>query len=127
MVPMGYPSTVHFLPLSHSLCVFATKKSETMSAEDEQPAAEVVETPTTAPATEGDATATNGETEDSKKKNGRREFNKRDETPIEELFDLTQPIPRVRRILYQANVARIWSTRRSVDATAFFLSFLSIC
>lgn len=28
-------------------------------------------------------------------KNNRREF-KRDETPVEELFDLTKPIPRVR-------------------------------
>lgn len=27
---------------------------------------------------------------------GKRKFNKRDETPIEELFDLSQPIPKVR-------------------------------
>lgn len=39
-------------------------------------------------------------TDDSKKgeegKNGKQRYNKRDETPIEELYDLTKPIPRVR-------------------------------
>jgi hypothetical protein len=41
-----------------------------------------------------EAPATNGEG----KKNGVKREYKRDETPIEELFDLSKPLPRVRTL-----------------------------
>ena len=40
---------------------------------------------------------TNGDAD--KKKGGKREERKKDETPIEELYDLTQPIPKVRSVI----------------------------
>jgi hypothetical protein len=46
------------------------------------------------PAAPVEETPANGEV----KKNGVKREYKRDETPIEELFDLSQPLPRVRAL-----------------------------
>jgi hypothetical protein len=48
------------------------------------------------PAAPADEVPANGEG----KKNGIKREYKRDETPIEELFDLSQPLPRVRNLQY---------------------------
>ena len=78
-----------------------------MSAEDTAAAPTTTEVTAPAAAENGTATATNGEATaaDAKKggnkRNNRKDYNKDDdkpEVPIEELFDLTKPIPRVSKL-----------------------------
>ena len=66
-----------------------------MSAE-EVATAEAVAAPAATEDNTAAAPTTNG---DTKKPPREREERKRDETPVEELYDLTQPIPRVRYLI----------------------------
>ena len=49
-----------------------------------------------APKTNGESATNTAAANAADGDKGKRKFNKRDETPIEELFDLSQPIPKVR-------------------------------
>ena len=89
-------------------------------------AEEVTDTPAAAPAA---AAATDDEKKEGGKNGGRS--NKKDEVPIEELFDLSKPIPKVRRLWYTfyANTASVLWLMMAANANSFAIhcAFLLGC
>jgi hypothetical protein len=72
------------------------------------PAATENGTATAAATTNGEATTSTDPKKGGNKRNNRKDYNKDDdkpEVPIEELFDLTKPIPRVSELYFLYEIA----------------------
>ena len=87
-----------------------------MSATAEETVAATTEQPETAPATGNDDTKTAPATDDKKTKDNKPKKDKKaDETPIEELYDLSQPIPHVPRPSKDEHEAAVHDLNAQID------------